>query len=148
MRTLSRLAAVSFCALGGVYAVGCASGPTQRPESERSTVTSDDLRNAGGPIELVIQKKVPGLQVTRTSDGGIALRVRSNANFADRDRPPLFVLNGMPYNPGPDGALTGIDPYDIESIKVLKGAEASLYGIDAANGVIVITTKSAKPPKR
>lgn len=148
MRTFPRLAAISICALGAVYAVGCAPAQTQVETTDRSTVTSDDLRNEGGPIELVIQKKVPGLQVTRTGDGGIALRVRSNANFGDRDRPPLFVLNGMPYNPGPDGALTGIDPYDIESIKVLKGAEASLYGIDGANGVIVITTKSAKTPKQ
>jgi TonB-dependent SusC/RagA subfamily outer membrane receptor len=47
----------------------------------------------------------------------------------------------MPFRPGPDGALTGINPHDIESIRVLKGAEAGLYGIEGANGVIVITMK-------
>lgn len=142
MTSFSRLTSVSLCALAGVFA-GCAPAQTQRPTADRSTVTSDDLQNTSEPIELVIQRKVPGLQVTRTSDGGIALRVRSNANFGGVDRPPLFILNGMPYQPGPDGALTGIDPHDIESIKVLKGSDAALYGMNGANGVIEITTKKA-----
>jgi TonB-dependent SusC/RagA subfamily outer membrane receptor len=89
---------------------------------------------------------VPGLLVTRAQDGGIALQVRGSSSFKGDDTPPLYVLNGLPFQPGPGGALTGINPHDIESIKVLKGAEAGLYGIEGANGVIVITTK--QPGKR
>jgi TonB-dependent SusC/RagA subfamily outer membrane receptor len=40
-----------------------------------------------------------------------------------------------------------VNPYDIETIKVLKGADAAIYGIDGADGVIVITLKKAQAPK-
>jgi TonB-dependent SusC/RagA subfamily outer membrane receptor len=54
------------------------------------------------------------------------------------------VLDGVPITPGPGGSLTGIDPYDIESIKVLKDpADTAMYGMRGANGVIIITTKRA-----
>ncbi|MGH7678680.1 MAG: TonB-dependent receptor plug domain-containing protein [Gemmatimonadaceae bacterium] len=55
---------------------------------------------------------------------------------------PLFLLNGVPYTPGPGGVLIGINPDDIESIKALKDpTELTLYGMRAGNGVIAITTK-------
>lgn len=54
---------------------------------------------------------------------------------------PLFVVDGIPF----DGNINSISPNDIESISVLKDATASsLYGSRAANGVIIITTKSGK----
>jgi TonB-dependent SusC/RagA subfamily outer membrane receptor len=53
----------------------------------------------------------------------------------------------VPITPGPGGALNGINPYDIESIRVLKNpADIAIYGMRGANGVIVITMK--KPGKR
>jgi TonB-dependent SusC/RagA subfamily outer membrane receptor len=60
-----------------------------------------------------------------------------------RDDAPLYLVDGMPFQPGPAGVLDGIDPYNIESIKVLRGAEAAIYGIQGANGVIAIATKRA-----
>ena len=52
------------------------------------------------------------------------------------------MIDGFPIQPGPGGALVGISPYDIESIKVLKDpVETAIYGLRGANGVIVITTK-------
>ena len=55
--------------------------------------------------------------------------------------------DGQTMQPGSGGALTGINPYDIESIKVLKDpAETSVYGVGGGNGVILITTK--RPGKR
>ena len=57
---------------------------------------------------------------------------------------PLYVLDGIPIQPGPGGTLAGISPYDIESIQVLKDpADTALYGMRGANGVIVIKTKRA-----
>ena len=56
------------------------------------------------------------------------------------------MLNGSPFAPGTGGVLSGINPEDIESIRFLRGADATLYGIDGANGVIVITTKTARKP--
>jgi TonB-dependent SusC/RagA subfamily outer membrane receptor len=110
------------------------------------TVTSKDLRDSNESIEIALQKKVPRLIVRRTAPGDIALQIRGYSSYNGRETPPLYVLNGVPFQAGPGGALSGINPYDIETIKVSKGAEAGLYGIDGANGVIVITTK--QPGKR
>jgi TonB-dependent SusC/RagA subfamily outer membrane receptor len=54
----------------------------------------------------------------------------------------LYLLDGVPYNPGPGGLLIGINPDDIQSIKALKDpADLALYGMRGGNGVIVITMK-------
>jgi TonB-dependent SusC/RagA subfamily outer membrane receptor len=124
-------------------AMGCSSGGTRGTHPQTSTVTAKDIeRNASEPIEKVLQAKVSGLLVTRAADGSIALQIRGATSFDGSDA-PLFVLDGLPMEPGPGGALTGVDPYNIQSIKVLKGAEAGIYGIRGFNGVIVITTKTA-----
>jgi len=105
-------------------------------------VTSDDIdRSPGTPIERIIEAKIPGIQVSRTSSGGIAIRIHGTSSFYGSNE-PLYVLDGTPMEPGPGGALTGVNPYDIESIRVLKDpAETGIYGVRGANGVIVITTK-------
>jgi TonB-dependent SusC/RagA subfamily outer membrane receptor len=129
---------------------GCTSGRPSRPEpAQKETVTSEDLAtHPNEPIEIALQRKVPGAIVTRTADGGIALQIRGTTSFEGKASPPLYVVDDVPFTPGPGGALSGIDPYEIESIKVLKGASAGIYGIDAANGVIVVKTKrGGKPPK-
>jgi len=60
----------------------------------------------------------------------------------------LYVIDDVPIAPGSTGILTGINPYDIETIKVLKDpADTGIYGIRGANGVILITTKHAGHPK-
>jgi TonB-dependent SusC/RagA subfamily outer membrane receptor len=52
------------------------------------------------------------------------------------------MVDGSPFMPGPNGTLTGLNPYDIESIKVLKDpADLAMYGVRGANGVIIIKTK-------
>ena len=82
--------------------------------------------------------------MSRAADGGIAVRIRGVSSFYGNNE-PLYVLDGMPIQPGPNGSLTGINPYDIESIKVLKDpADTAIYGIRGANGVIVIKTKTAR----
>ena len=137
---------LALAALIGL-SMGCASSPTRRePPPARAAVTSADLQDPNEPIERGLQRKVPGLQVTRTPDGGIALQIRGSSSYTGADTPPLYVLDGLPFHPGPGGALTGINPNEIESVKVLKGADAGLYGIEGANGVIAITTK--KPGKK
>jgi TonB-dependent SusC/RagA subfamily outer membrane receptor len=139
MSSASRLVALPLSILGLLAA--CAPAQTQREPSSRSTITSEDLQNPNEPIEVTLQKKVPGLRVTRTAEGEIAVEIRGGSSFRGADSPPLWILDGQPYQPGPGGALTGINPQSIESIKVLRSAEAGLYGSQGANGVIVITTK-------
>lgn len=138
----SRRAAFCLSALIGLSG-GCAPASTHSAPAAGAAVTSKDLQDTNEPIEVVLQKKVPGVVVTRTGGGSIAVQIRGATSFSRTDTRPLYVLNGVQFDPGPGGELTGINPYDIETIKVLKGADATLYGIQGANGVIVITTKQA-----
>jgi TonB-dependent SusC/RagA subfamily outer membrane receptor len=106
-------------------------------------VTSEDIERTapGRPIEEVLMGRVPGVIVERTSAGGVAIRIRGAASFMSSSQ-PLYVLDGIPIQPGPNGSLIGINPHDIASIQVLKdAAHTALYGVRGANGVIVITTK-------
>lgn len=118
-------------------------GVSARPASQtsRSTVTSEDIeRNAGRPIEEVLQGRFPGVEVFRTA-GGIAVRIRGGTSILNSNE-PLYVIDGIPIQAGPGGSLTGINPLDIASIEVLKdAASTAMYGIRGANGVIVIKTK-------
>jgi len=141
MRSLSRVFLPAVLA----SLSACAAGAAHRQPQDRATVTSEDLAGANEPIEVTLQKKVPGLRVTRTDGGEIALHIRGVSSFRGADSAPLWVLDGHPFEPGPGGVLTGIDPYNIESIKILRTAEAGMYGIQGAHGVIEITTKRPAP---
>jgi TonB-dependent SusC/RagA subfamily outer membrane receptor len=141
LRAMAPVAAVA------VFASACASGnPRGSPQEQKSTLTAAEIAaRPNEPIEKILQSKVSGLIVTKSEDGGIAINIRGNHSFT-RDDQPLYVLDGAPFEPGPGGVIAGVDPHNIESIKVLKGAEAVLYGIRGQNGVIEITTK--KPVRR
>ncbi|WP_400194020.1 SusC/RagA family TonB-linked outer membrane protein [Hymenobacter sp. B81] len=117
-----------------------------------------------------LQGKVAGVQVTSSGGGageGAAIVIRGG-NSLDGDNQPLFVIDGVimdnssfveSTSPGGGSAFNGvlgrsvastnraadINPEDIESMTVLKGpAGAALYGLRAANGVVIITTKKGK----
>jgi TonB-linked SusC/RagA family outer membrane protein len=80
--------------------------------------------------------KVAGLRVTQNSaepgsfDNSFSIR-----GFGD----PLIIIDGVPRD-----NITRLDPNDIESVSVLKDASAAIYGVRAANGVILVTTKKGK----
>jgi len=116
-----------------------ASAPTASPNS---TVTAEDIAKAPGQsIEQVLMGRFPGVEVTRTPDGGFAVRIRGGSSIRSGNT-PLYILDGIAIDPGPNGYLTGVNPNDIESIEVLKEpAETALYGARGSNGVIVIKTK-------
>ena len=106
--------------------------------------------------------KVPGVDI-RSGQGapGAASRIQIRGVSSFNGGEPLIVVDGIPYSnpvintssPFSGGGAYGsgfgdIDPNDIESINILKGAAAaSLYGSRAANGVLLITTKSGAPRK-
>ena len=138
-----------------VYALGCghpnagntavAPSDTSHPKNRNpSTVTSVDNSVSGNePIEVALMGKVPGLEVTRTADGWVAIRIHGPSSFFGSGE-PLYVLDGIPITPGPNGRIQGLNAHDIESIQVLKDpAETALYGVRGGNGVIVIKTKQA-----
>jgi TonB-dependent starch-binding outer membrane protein SusC len=122
---------------------GCASGGGSSGQAaQQPGVTADDVqRSPNIPIEQLLQSKVPGIVVSRTEDGGVAIRIRGASSF-NTSNAPLYVIDGTPTSAGPGGAVPGINPYDIDTIKVLKDpAELTMYGSRGANGVIVIRTK-------
>jgi TonB-dependent SusC/RagA subfamily outer membrane receptor len=132
--------------LATLLIAGCKSSPRSTeaaPPEPRSSVTSEDIQRAPGQsIEEILKGRVAGVTVTRV-DGGLAVRIRGATSIYGTNE-PLYVLDGVPIQPGPGGSLVGIDPYDIESIEVLKDpADTALYGMRGANGVIVIKTKRA-----
>ena len=132
--------------LAALLVAGCKSAqrsPETTSAAPSADVTSADIERAPGQsIEEMLKGRVAGVTVTRV-DGGIAVRIRGATSIYGSNE-PLYVLDGVPIQPGPGGSLTGIDPYDIESIEVLKDpADTALYGMRGANGVIVIKTKRA-----
>ncbi|GAB3637242.1 TonB-dependent receptor [Hymenobacter arcticus] len=108
-------------------------------------------------FDQALQGQAPGVQVTAPTGApgaGINVRVRGNASLS-LNGSPLYVIDGIPVLPDYQqelsvgnqrlNPLNTINPNDIESIDVLKdGAAAAIYGVRAANGVVVITTKRGK----
>lgn len=115
-------------------------------------VKSEDL-TAGKNSNFVnaLQGQIAGVQVTNGSgspNAGSQIIIRGISSInTSQSNEPLFVLDGMPINGGATAAAD-INPNDIENVTVLKGAAAAaLYGQEGANGVIMITTKSAEAGK-
>ena len=129
------------------------------------TVDGNKVQQVSEPDPLrALTGKVPGLNIVSSSGApgsSTRITIRGNSSLLNNNQ-PLFVVDGIPYNndlvttEGTNqntGGLTqggafssrisDLDPNDIKSLSVLKGATAAaLYGARAANGVIVITTKS------
>lgn len=97
-----------------------------------------------GQIAQRIQGRIPGVQINQTSGQpgrGMSIRIRGAASV-NAGNAPLYVIDDAPIV----GDINSINPNEIESITVLKGPSAvSIYGSRAANGVVMITTKQAKP---
>ncbi len=106
--------------------------------------------------------RVSGIQVTSSSGAvGASTRItiRGNSSFRSNNQ-PLFVVDGVPVSNATTGAtqwggvdfgnaIADIDPQNIKSITVLKGASAAaLYGSRALNGVVLITTKQGSPRQK
>jgi TonB-dependent SusC/RagA subfamily outer membrane receptor len=129
--------------LAGVAA--CASRPpTGQSAIAHTTAPAGDPRDDG--LVKVLRGGAPGLNITRTANGEIAVQlIRGPSSFYGGNG-PLYLVDDVPYQAGAGGALVGINPYDIESIKALtKPEDIAMYGVRGANGVIVVTLK--KPGK-
>ena len=152
MATIPRISTAAL-ALLGVLGGACARSTSSATEQIEpipvpkgavgNAVTAEDVeRSPNVPLEQLLAGKVSGVIVTRTADGGIAVRVRGGSSSFSGNNAPLYVLDGVAIEAGPNGSLTGVNPYDIASIKVLKdAADITMYGVRGANGVIVIKTK-------
>ena len=91
--------------------------------------------------EELLAGRFPGVDVLPAPGGGLIVRIRGTTTLSG-DNQPLYVIDGMTIEPGPGGALMGINPADIEKIEVLKDiGSTGQYGSRGANGVILIRTK-------
>ncbi len=106
-----------------------------------SSVNVEELgkRTTTNPAEA-LQGKVAGVNVQKfggNAGSGVQVKIRGVKTFGDNN--PLYIIDGFP------GDINNVNPQDIESMEILKdGAAAAIYGSIAANGVVLITTKSGK----
>lgn len=105
-----------------------------------STIGSETLEQLRPvKIEQALQGTVAGVNVTSTSGSpgaGLSIRIRGIATNGNAD--PLVIIDGY------QGELGLLNPSDIESITVLKDAQAAIYGTVGANGVVLVTTKKGR----
>ncbi len=107
-------------------------------------VTGDDIQrmNTTSPLQA-LQGQTPGVSIISTSGqpgSGMKVTIRGLGTIGNSG--PLYIIDGI------EGNISSISPSDIESIDVLKdAASAAIYGSQAANGVILITTKTGKVGK-
>jgi TonB-dependent starch-binding outer membrane protein SusC len=138
-------ASMAGCAHGGGEGDGGAAAPAGLDTPGGVVVSADDIqRTPSEPIERTLMRRFPGVWVARTPEGGLSVRIRG-ATSINSSTEPLYVIDGIATQPGPNGSLTGVQAQDIETIQVLKdAASTAMYGVRGANGVIVIKTKQAK----
>ena len=126
-----------------------------------STVSSEDLTRTGGStLASGLYGKATGVRIQSAPGGGtssVSISVRGLSSITGNTQ-PLIIMDGVPIHNGnannsdywgsqriESNGLVDINPEDIENISILKGAAASaLYGSEAANGVVMITTKKGK----
>lgn len=126
-------------------------------------ITAKDIENQ--PVSNVLatmQGRMAGVSVVQTTGvpgGGFDIKIRGRNSIRAAGNNPLYVVDGVPYGseslsngstgivlPAANNPLNSINPADIESIEVLKDADATaIYGSRGANGVVLITTKKGKP---
>ncbi|MDR3094504.1 MAG: TonB-dependent receptor plug domain-containing protein, partial [Bacteroidales bacterium] len=134
-----------------------------------TTIQSKELTKVGSPnFAAALYGKAPGVRIQQTQGGsiaGVSINVRGFSSLTGNVQ-PLVILNGVPVRNGGTGdsgkgenkfsqfgdegriranGLVDINPEDIESLTILKGAAATaLYGSEAANGVVMITSKQSR----
>lgn len=128
-------------------------------------VTSKDIETQPVPnILATMQGRMAGVNIvqeTGIAGGGFKINIRGVNSLREDANNPLYIIDGVPYSTdaisdlqtststiGNGNPLASINPNDIESIEVLKDADATaIYGSRGANGVVLITTKKGKSGK-
>jgi TonB-linked SusC/RagA family outer membrane protein len=126
----------------------------------RVTATEIENQPVSNPL-AAMQGRMAGVNIVQNTGvpgGGFSVRIRGRNSIRADGSEPLYIVDGVPYPSqslgvgsislvmgGPQSPLNGISPTDIESIEVLKDADATaIYGSRGANGVVLITTKRGK----
>lgn len=128
----------------------------------RITATEIQRQPITNPLEA-IQGRMAGVQITQNTGapgGSFNISIRGLNSLRSEGNEPLYIIDGVPYlsqsmgdrsvstvlGSNPTSPLNSLNPGDIQSIEILKDADATaIYGSRGANGVVLITTKKAKP---
>ena len=138
--------APDIAALDEVVVIGYGTARRSDLTGSIASLSSEELKKIPmASTADILKGRLPGVNVTTTDgspDAEIVIRVRGGGSIT-QDNSPLYIVDGFPVS-----SINDIPPTDISSITVLKDAAATaIYGARAANGVIVITTNTAKVGK-
>lgn len=133
--------AESSAQLEEVVVIGYSTATKKELTGAVSIVKADEIESLNpNRLEQALQGQSAGVQISSQSGspgGGFNIRIRGISSNGNNN--PLILVDGVRYED-----LSALDPSSIESINVLKDASASIYGVQAANGVILITTKTGR----
>jgi TonB-dependent SusC/RagA subfamily outer membrane receptor len=133
--TSTRLCVVPVGLLVLPLIVSCARAP--QPGESRS------VEPRAESLAQMLSGRVSGVVVTALPGGGISVRISGPRSFS-MPQEPLYVVDEVVVQPGPNGALAWLNPEDVASIEVLKyDSQTAMYGLRGGNGVIKIKTKGA-----
>ncbi len=126
-----------------VVVVGYGESTSKELTGATSKVSGEDVEKMNlSRMDQALQGQVSGVNISTNSGspgGSSNIRIRGLSTFGNNN--PLILVDGVVYDAA---GLNALNPSDIESINVLKDATAGIYGVRAANGVIIVTTKKGK----
>lgn len=141
---------VDAIGLEEVIAIGYGTKSKATVTGAVTTVGTEVLKDKAQPsVVNSLQGIVPGLQITRNGgsigDEGQGIQLRG---VTSKSNPGvLIIIDGIPQSFTSALGLSNLNPNDVETMTVLKDAQAAIYGARAAGGVILITTKNGKKGK-
>lgn len=132
----------SAAALDEVVVVGYGTQTREEVTGAMSSVKSEDIVTQGsGTVEKALQGRVPGVQVESSGGNpgsGVRILIRGTGSLGNNN--PLYIVDGVQVSD-----INNLSPTDIASMDILKDASAAaIYGSRAANGVVIITTKTGR----
>jgi TonB-dependent starch-binding outer membrane protein SusC len=111
------------------------------PPAPNEVRTDEEARQGAQSLDGILQGRISGVTVYSVPGGGMVVRFAGPTSFYSGQE-PLFVIDGVPTEVQ-RGTLSWLSPNDVESIRALKGADATIYGVRGSNGVIEIKTKGS-----
>ena len=129
--------------LDEVVVVGYGEASSKELTGATSKVDGEDVEKMNlARMDQALQGQVSGVNISTNSGspgGSSNIRIRGLSTFGNND--PLVLVDGVVYDVA---GLNALNPSDIKSINVLKDATAGIYGVRAANGVIIVETKKGR----
>jgi TonB-linked SusC/RagA family outer membrane protein len=142
-KSLINVALEESFSLDEVVVVGYGTATKKELTGATSKVGGEDIEKMNlSRMDQALQGQVSGVNISTNSGspgGASNIRIRGLSTFGDND--PLILVDGVVYD---SEGLNALNPSDIKSINILKDATAGLYGVRAANGVILVETKQGR----